>query len=53
MLTGNYGFFNLLTCVLIINLLDDACLEPFLRYDAANESKGKGSRYAAVLVLGL
>ena len=27
MLTGNYGFFNLLTLVLIVNLLDDSCVE--------------------------
>jgi hypothetical protein len=26
MLTGNYGFFNVLTLVLIINLLDDSLL---------------------------
>jgi hypothetical protein len=30
-LTGNYGFFNLLTIALCLPLLDDACLPAFLR----------------------
>ena len=30
MFTGNYGFFNLLTLALIVNMLDDSCLESLL-----------------------
>jgi hypothetical protein len=43
--TGNYGFFNLLTTVLCIALLDDACLASWLRHlrgsRAAQASAGR------------
>lgn len=45
MFTGNYGFFNLLTLVLTVNLLDDSYLEQVLRLDAQDEVKnGKVSK---------
>ena len=47
MLTGNYGFFNLLTLVLIVNLLDDSCLEQLLRYNALHELKNRHGAGAA------
>jgi len=39
MLTGNYGFFNLLTLVLVVNLLDDSYLEQVLRSNALDDAR--------------
>ena len=51
MLTGNYGFFNLLTLVLIVNLLDDSYLEQVLRFNAVDDAKsGKVSQASCSLM---
>ncbi len=54
--TGNYGFFNLLTVVLYVSLLDDAVIArllPWLRAPAGHgqqEAPGPGARRAAMAV---
>lgn len=49
--TGNYGFFNLLTMVLALPLLDDRLLAPYLELPAASAGAAATAAVSAIFAL--